>query len=271
MELIGYFSIFILYICLLIYVLTGTRSWLLLWIWCAPLFGMAYLAPPQTEINGLIVVICSAMIFFYAYSLRGLKMWNIRNRVINRPVRAAVYVVSFLLFYYCYHQAQLLGYLFDFQGLRGENNIWKVISVIPFFFVNVPLTEMLINGIDRFFSIKSSFVLLKCTVFVANDFGGQAKTMLKGRYLDGVNNGRIFHFRLTHKTYLLLKKVETIVIPLKRGFFGGLYVLDYPKDYNREKAQKINRWLFWRGFFITVCFLIVLGAVLLTQNIVLKP
>jgi hypothetical protein len=83
MAVIGITSIVAIFLCLLAVIITGRKLWLVIWLWCLPLVGMAYFAPNDSPINGLIVVISMFMVIITAYSLWGVKAWYVLERKKN--------------------------------------------------------------------------------------------------------------------------------------------------------------------------------------------
>ena len=249
MEWIGLITLLIIYWCLFTAFVTGVFSWAILTVWCIPVLSMAVSYQEDMEINGLMVVLCFLMFMGCRRGLLEARMWNVKMRKAYGIIFYVLYTICLLFLYYCFWQAQSLGYLWDFQGIRQENiNYFRLIGTsVLFFYVAYPLTELFYNGLERIIKKDRELVLLNCKFFLA-DPKGNDKGLWKGHYLDGINNGVNYHFRLTRRTYEMLKKEKKLRLKVRVGLMNGLYVEENPCPDNVKKTRRRDRRHLKMGF-----------------------
>ncbi len=263
MELIGAAAVIFLYWCVVHLGATGRWAYLALAFWTFPCIGAAFFVPKGTEINGLVVLICFIALITESMALSKVKMWNVNARRTSRVAIGIFYVISLIFVYYCAYESQRLGYIPNFQGAGQEAPIRKAIGTIIIMLMNIPATALMLYVIDRFFSNKSNFVIIRCDTFIAGTFGKFDEKILKNRYICGINNGKEYYFCLTNKAYILLKNMKTCRLRLKKGVLGGLYVTEYPADIDNNLAKNADKWLLKRSLSVTAVFAIVLLIVIL--------
>lgn len=263
MELIGAIAVIFLYWCIVHLATTGRWAYLALAFWSFPCIGAAYFAPKGVELNGLIMLICLTAMVTEALALSSVKMWNVNARQTRRSVMGVFYAISLLFVFYCVCESQRLGYLPNLAGIGKEAPIRKVVGFAVVCLMNVPATKLLLYVVDRFFSNKSDFVIIRCETFISGTLGKFDERILKNRYICGINNGKEYYFCITNKAYVLLKNMSTCRLKLKRGILGGLYVTEYPKGIDGTLAAKADKWLFKKGISATVVFavLVIIMAV----------
>ena len=153
-----------------------------------------------------------------------LRAWNIRQRKKRKVLYALLYVLCFLLLFYCVAQAQIQGYMLNLQGWGSENMraARLLLTIVPMLVLNHCYTVLLYNAIDRLWCRKKELILLETRCFTASERGFEK--LFQGHYLKGINNGVTYHFRLTRRTYYMLKKEKRLRLQIGTGLLGGLYM-----------------------------------------------
>lgn len=258
MKLIGAASVIYLYWCIINLSVTGRWAYLALIMWSLPCIGAAYFAPEGTAVNGLVVLICLIAMLSGGLAVNGVKMWNKYPRKKRRYMCMIFYIISFIFFYYCAYESQKLGYIPNIQGIGTGGAVRKTAGFMVFMVLNVPATSLFMDVIDRFFSNKSDFVIIKCAAFIDGTLGKFDEKLLKNRYLCGINNGKEYYFGITDKAYIVLKNVHICRLKLKKGVLGGIYVTEYPPGVDEKTSRSADRWLRKKAVFVTIIFVIVL-------------
>ena len=111
------------------------------------------------------------------------------------------------------------------------------------------IMEKCFNSVDRLWRRKSELILIACNFFVANSRGGDTG-IDKGYFLDGVNNGINYHFRMTKGTYYMLQKEKSLRLQVQKGLLGGLYVSENPCPNNMKRTLKRDR----KNWYCTIFF-----------------
>lgn len=254
MKLIGAVSVLFLYWSIINLSVTGRWAFLALAMWTLPCIGAAYFAPAGTELNGLVMLICLVAMLTDAIALSGVKMWNVNARRTKRYVLVIFYILSFVFLYYCSVESQRLGYIPNFQGIGGDNSARKIVGFVFCLLLNVPATSLMLYVVDRFFSNKKDFVIIRCETFISGTLGQFDEKILRNRYICGINNGKEYYFAITNKAYVLLNNISTCRLKLKKGALGGLYVTEYPADVDAELAKKVDGWLMKKGISASAVF-----------------
>ncbi len=263
MELIGALALIFLYWCVVHFCVTGRWAYVSLAVWSMPCIGAAYFAPKGAEINGLVMLICFMAMVTEALAYTGVKMWNVNARRTKRYIMGIFYFLSLLFVSYCLIESQRLGYIPNIMGIGTEGSFSKICGFIIILIINIPATEMFVCVVDRFFSNKKDFVIIKCETFIAGTLGKFDENLLKNRYLCGINNGKEYYFGITNKAYILLKDVSTCRLKLKKGVLGGLYITKYPENIDEKLAKNADGWLLKKGIMGTVIFALILAMVII--------
>lgn len=258
MAWLGLITGIIIYWCFFTMVVTGRFSWILLCVWCIPVMGMCLFYHQDMKINGLMVILCFSMFSISRKSLTDVRMWNLKMRKQHSFIFGVIYLFCLLFLAYSVWQAQNEGYLWDFQGIFKQNNYYirLVLTALPVSAVAIPLSEMVYNSLDRLRCKENELVLLACKFFTASCHGGE-RGLWKGYYLDAIHNGVNYHFKMTRRTYAMLKKEKNLRLHVKVGLFGGLYVLENPCPDHVKKVRKSDRRNAKMGI---LCFLVVFSA-----------
>lgn len=258
MEWMGLITLTIIYWCFITALVTGVWSWAFLTVWCFPVLALAVSYQQGMEINGLMVVLCALMFMGCRRGLLELRMWNVKMRKRYGVLFGLLFFFCLLFLYYSYWQAQALGYLWDLQGIKlAQADYFRMIAgTIPLCLVSWPLTEMLYNGLDRVLKKDRELVLLNCKFFLADAKGGD-RGFFKGHYLDGIHNGVNYHFRLTRRTFEMLKKEKNLRLRVRVGLLNGLYVVENPCPENAKKTRRRDRrhmQAAFAGFVVVLAF-----------------
>lgn len=62
-----------------------------------------------------------------------------------------------------------------------------------------------------------------------------------GILLEGIQNGVTYHFRLTRRSYLMLRKETKLRLQTETGLFGGIYVTDIGHPEWLKRARRVER------------------------------
>ena len=242
MAWVGLFALIIFYWCFFTAAVTGRRSWMWLGLLCVPVFIMAVGHRADMQINGLIITLCIFMFVICRSSLKDILLWNQKRRKYHWIFLGFLWLLCFLFLFYSIVELQMAGYLWDFQGwnLQKRNSFRITITTLPIVWISYYYGEMFYNSVDRLWKRKSELVLISCNFFIANNRGGDTG-IDKGYFLDGVNNGVNYHFRMTKGTYYMLQKEKALRLKVQKGLLGGFYVLENPCPNNAKRTLRRDR------------------------------
>lgn len=214
--------------------------------WLIPILGMFISYHEGIAINGLIAVIGILMFSISSWGVSGVIFWNSKNRRIKKRVMAPVYIITAMLCTYCYYQAFYNGYL---PLVKSGVPEWVFSYGLPLA-LSVPLSLLLYNFIDRRFSKKMGLTLIQCSIFSNNGLGP-----LEAHFVRGVSNGRIYYFKITKRTFIIINKETALKLQLIQGRLGGLYVTELPVPEKERKALRRDKRVFWLGvgLFAATC------------------
>ncbi len=242
MAWLGLFALIVFYWCFFTAAVTGRRSWMWLGLLCVPVFIMAVGHRADMQINGLIITLCIFMFVICRSSLKDILLWNQKRRKYHWIFLGFLWLLCFLFLFYSIVELQMAGYLWDFQGwnLQKRNSFRITITTLPIVWISYYYGEMFYNSVDRLWKRKSELVLISCNFFIANNRGGDTG-IDKGYFLDGVNNGVNYHFRMTKGTYYMLQKEKALRLKVQKGLLGGFYVLENPCPNNAKRTLRRDR------------------------------
>ena len=267
MAWVGFITLLTIYWCIFLFIQTTEGGWFLICGWLLPIFFMAVNYQDGMQINGLMVLLCVLEFFFCRAAMDERIMWNIHERKKKKFLFGFLYFWTFLFLFYSLSQAQIQGYILNLQGWGSTRmNILRIIMIIlPLLVLNYFYTNLIYTAIDRVFlgkDRKQELILLSCKFFEAGRNGGE-KHVFGAYFLEGIHNGVTYHFRITKRTWRMLKKETTLRLQVERGRFGGLYVRENPCPEDEKKIRKRDRedaklailfcmlvsafgvWLFW--------------------------
>lgn len=263
MEWLGFITLLTVYGCFLVSYTSGRWHWWFICFWLLPIFSMTITYESGMEINGLMFLICLLMFVICRRSLMGIGLWNIKERKQHPVLWGFLFVFVFLLMLYSFAEAQLRGYMLNIQGWGQDDLRWLplLMTSVPMIVFSVAFTNMVYTAIDRLGFRKQDMTLLACRFFISTEMGLESRLMVRGYFVEGVENGVTYYFRMTKRTYYILKKQKYLKLRIKKGIFGGLYVSAYEKDAEKEFDQAIVKRLDKDairmgvlGFFICVLF-----------------
>lgn len=242
MAWLGFITLITIYWCFFTAVTTGRLGWVAICIWLLPILAMTITYRAGMEINGLMVLICWGMFFICRRSLAEVRMWNIRKRKRHSVLFAVLYFVLFCLFLYSFAQAQIQGYMLNIQGWNSEHgSIWSMLlTIFPMLVFNWIFTQMVINTFDRLYCRKKDLTLLACRFYIANESGVE-KGLVKGYFLEGVENGITYYFRMTRRTYYMLSREPFLRLQVKVGLLGGYYVTQLDVGQYLKRVRQSDR------------------------------
>ena len=262
MAWLGLFTLIIFYWCFFTAAVTGRRSWIWLSILCLPVLIMVIGYKEGMQINGLIITLCAFMFIVCRSSLKDILLWNQKRRRYHWILLVFLWLICFLFLFYSIVELQISGYLWDFQGWNVEkrNSFRITITTLPIVWISYYYGEMFYNSVDRKKKKKSELILIACNFFIANNRGGDTG-IDKGYFLDGVNNGINYHFRMTKGTYIMLQRERALRLKVQRGLLGGYYVLENPCPDNMKKTLKRDRKNAKIGIVLFL-FILIFGIIL---------
>ena len=262
MAWLGLFALIVFYWCFFTAIVIGRRSWIWLSVLCVPILIMAVGYKEGMQINGLIVTLCVFMFLVCRNSLKDILLWNQKRRRYHWILLVFLWLICFLFLFYSIVELQISGYLWDFQGWNVEkrNSFRITITTLPIVWISYYYGEMFYNSVDRLWRRKSELILIACNFFIANNRGGDTG-IDKGYFLDGVNNGINYHFRMTKGTYIMLQKERALRLKVQRGLLGGYYVLENPCPDNMKKTLKRDRKNAKIGIVLFL-FILIFGIIL---------
>ncbi len=264
MKWFGFAILLMIYSCCFTTAVTGRKGWMLLSGWLLPILAMAVSYESGMEINGLMVVLCLLLFFLCRRGMSDVKLWNIKRRKRHPILFGVLYGILFIPLLYVYAQMQIQRYFLNLQGW-GNPQIDFVrmgLCMLPLLWLNQIYTRMIYTAIDRIYGKKQELRLLSCRTYRANE-EGREKSLNRGYFLEGIQNGVTYYFRLTRRSFLMLQNEPKLILQTRTGIFGGMYVLelDFPEWLARaEKVEKRDRilgtvflilviafgiWLFW--------------------------
>ena len=229
MAWLGLFTLIIFYWCFFTAAVTGRRSWIWLSILCLPVLIMVIGYKQGMQINGLIITLCAFMFIVCRNSLKDILLWNQKRRRYHWILLVFLWLICFLF-------------------------------LLPIVWISYYYGEMFYNSVDRLWRRKSELILIACNFFIANNRGGDTG-IDKGYFLDGVNNGINYHFRMTKGTYIMLQKERALRLKVQRGLLGGYYVLENPCPDNMKKTLKRDRKNAKIGIVLFL-FILIFGIIL---------
>ena len=264
MAWLGFVTLITIYWCIFLAVVTGRLGWGLITGWLIPILAMAISFEEGMMVNGLMFLLCLLMFLACRKGLIEIRGWNVKQRKHRPSLFWFLYIVSFLFMFYSVAQAQIQGYILNIQGWGSETMpmLRLHLTLLPLLVLNYMYTGMLYTAIDRTKLKQRELILLECRCFIAHETGAE-KIARQAHFLEGINNGITYHFKLTKRTFQMLKKEKTLKLQIHTGLFGGMYIeeLDDPDFFKRvrrmdRKAAKIGAglfllvaafgvWLFW--------------------------
>ena len=238
MAWLGFVTWITIYWCIFLAASTGIGSWALICGWLLPILLMTLNFREGMAVNGLMVLLCIAMFLFCRKGLAELRAWNTRQRKKHTVLYVLLYAVSFLLMFYCVAQAQIQGYMLNLQGwgTRNMRAARLLLTVVPMLALNHCYTVLLYNALDRLWCRRQELILLETHCYMASERGFDK--LFQGYYLKGINNGVTYHFRLTRRTYYMLKKEKRLRLQIRTGLLGGLYMTTIE---NEEFFRRVRR------------------------------
>ena len=252
MAWLGFVTLITIYWCIFLAVVTGRTGWAIITGWLIPIFAMTISFEEGMMVNGLMFLLCLLMFLVCRKSMTEIRGWNIRQRKKHPCLFWFLYVVSFLFMFYSIAQAQIQGYILNIQGWGSETlpMLRLHLTLLPLLVLNYFYTRMIYTAIDRMKLKQRELILLECRCFIAHETGAE-KIARQAHFLEGINNGITYHFKLTKRTFQMLKKEKTLKLQIHMGLFGGMYImeLDNPDFFKRvrrsdRKVAKIGAGLF---------------------------
>ncbi|MEA4971628.1 MAG: hypothetical protein VB119_00455 [Candidatus Metalachnospira sp.] len=260
MTFIGLVAGIIIFVSLWASLATGRISWLVTTFWAGIMLIVVFGAKRGCVVNGLCLFIAFYQTVISMRAINKVIIWNqsFKDKGVVLPI--FIYLISLLLVGYCIVQVQLLGYVPDVMGVKGSAGIIrKIIDAIIIAVISVPIAYIDLLRFERFFSLDDELILLNCKFFTSNLGGGKIS---KGYYMYGINNGIKHHFRVTKRTYFMLRLEDRLVLKMKRDVRGNFFVIKNPCPKNLENVARRDLRLFKNIAVTAVVYIIFLIIIL---------
>ena len=137
---------------------TQRGLYLSLLLWFFPIYSMAF--STNANINGLIVLIGMLFSAQTIYSLNNVRLWNIDTRKKGKIFTVASCIVNTVISFYFAVQGYALGYM-PFFSIFGKYGIYA--ALLWGCVCSVCACSVFISTVDKYFSKKSKFILIKCS------------------------------------------------------------------------------------------------------------
>ncbi|MBR5468518.1 MAG: hypothetical protein IKU80_04725 [Firmicutes bacterium] len=259
MAVLGILSLVIIAYGIVTWASNGRAYNLSLVMWMLPIWFMSAMAGNNTDINGLVVLLGFLLSFETIFASYDVNLWNTQLRTKGKAFVLISYITNTIFAFYFSIQSYTLGYM-PFISIFGGLGIY--ISILWAIVLSICASYAFITTVDRYFSKRKQFVIIKCTPFKDLD-----KFRMKVRGINGVQNGKNFTFYATRKAYSLIKNEKALIIELREGVLGGMYSSGHNLFITKSRQLKrINRILFRRG---AVAFAATLVVVLFFYRVLL--
>jgi len=260
MTFVGFVAGILIFVSLWASLATGRKSWLVTTFWAGIMLVIVLGAKKGAAVNGLCLLIASYEAIMSIRAINKVIMWNqsFKDKGIVLPI--IIYIISLLLVGYCIVQIQILGYVPDVMGVKDSVGILrKILDGIVIAIVAVPITYIGLLRFERFFSLDDELILLNCRFYTSNFGIGK---IFKAYYMYGINNGVKHYFRLTKRTYFMLRLEDRFVLNVKRDFRGNILVIKNPCPKNLENVARRDLRLFKNIVLTGTVFLFILTIIL---------
>lgn len=238
---------------------TGRKIWLVSAFWASIVLIAVLGVKRGCAINGLCIFIAGYESILSIRAVDKVIIWNqsFKDKGVVLPI--IVYIISVLLVGYCIVQVQLLGYVPDLMGVKGASSIFrKIVAGIVIAMIAVPVTYTNLLRFERFFSLNYELILLNCRFYTSSLGGGLSKAY----YMYGINNGVKHYFRLTKRTYFMLRLEDRLVLKMKRDLRGNLFAVENPCPKNLENVARRDLKLIRNIIVTAVAYIILLKMIL---------
>lgn len=264
MEWLGLLTLLSIYGCLLTTAISSRKGWFLLSGWLLPVFAMTVNFQEDMQINGLMVLLCVLLFLLCRRGMSDVLLWNVRTRKKSSIRFCILYLLLLLPLVYVFAQVQIQGYFLDIQGwtLETYDPLRMGVGLLLLCLMNIGYARMVETAIDRMYSKKQELRLLRCRSYIATEAGAE-HGIYSGYYLEGIQNGITYYFRMTRHTFFLLHEEQKLILQVRRGLLGGLYVVEQPYPEWLPRIEKMTKrdellallglipvlifgiWLFW--------------------------
>lgn len=184
----------------------------------------------EIKVDPVVMGICLIMFAINTTPLIHVKIWRLNIKRGNAAVRFLVFTGAFFLLSFCIYQSGLFAWFLQKHFIIIQNKEMvsyiiiggKAFLAILLLIICIWRTgEALLRFFDRFIGKKRKFALLKCKTF-------SRRRLIQRCYLEGVNNGKKYMFRVTPSVYWNVKKSETLVLSAVLGCANGIYCFTAP-------------------------------------------
>lgn len=259
MTFIGFIAGILIFVSLWASLATGRKVWLVSAFWASIVLIAAMGIKRGCVINGLCIFIACYESIVSIRAVDKVIIWNqsFKDKGVILPI--IIYIISVFLVGYCIVQMQLLGYVPDLMGVKSTPGVLrKIIDGVIIAVIAIPIAYTNLLRVERFFSLNYELTLLNCRFYTSSIGRGLSKAY----YMYGINNGIKYYFRLTKRTYFMLRLEDRLVLKMKRDLRGNLFAVENPCPKNLENVARRDLKLF-KSIVVTAVVYIVLLKIIL--------
>lgn len=261
MALIGILFVLVSFYAVYRFVFTGRRAYVCILLYSLPMIGMIYTKQGRSNINGITVLMSIFVICADIYSLYDTALWYKAEKNKYKFIDFAVIFIIFILSFYYTYQCLAGGYL-NFLGTDIFNKYAVYVAVVCSVFYTASARYILYTAVDKYFSQNEKFIIIKCSPVRKNG-------IIKMRGINGVQNGINYFFNADRRTFFLLRNEKRLVLDVKKGVHGGMYVSQkglFNKTFDRRNKRIVRRLNQKAGISVLFLLLIVLLMLKLKMN-----
>jgi len=255
MIYIGIFTVAALIISVVKAVYSGRLINLGMLLWALPMLGLSYMFGEEVRINGIVIILSVLMMASSMFVLNSCVMWyDIPNK--NRKViNIFKYAILFIIGWYYGYECITYGYL-DYMGIGLIRKFDTIVSLVMAIVIMMDMNYIIPRVIDRYFSKRENFIIIKCSPIKENG-------IIKKQGIKGIQNGKTFVLRADKLAYFVLRNEKRLILDVKKGVLGGMYVSGkYLKKFNSRRIKRARRIILKRTFMILLLIVLILLLIL---------
>ena len=246
MAVLGIAALLLVFYGAVMCAVSGRKLYLSLIVWSLPVFFFVF-GVENEGIDGFVILIWLIFSVETIYAFKDIRLWNIENRKNGKIFLYASYVVNSAVSFFFALQSYSAGYM-PFLSVFGGFGLY--ISLLWGLIGAVCSSKIFIYAVDKYFSKKEEFIIIKCSPYRKNG----RQTGIKG-----VQNGRNYVFYTTNRASMLLKGEKSFVLNVRKGILGGMYVSGKELFTNTSRQKKrVNRILIRKAIFSVLLVLVII-------------
>lgn len=236
MTFIGYIAAIIIFASMWALFATGRKSWIVTVFWAGIMLVMSIGYKNGIPMNGLCLSIALLETIMTVRAVYGVIIWNQSFKEKGVILPLVIYLITALLVSYCVMELQKLGYIPDFMNIKDGGSIGrKIVNIIIILVISIGPAYVGLIRFERFFSNPSELILLDCHFYTSTVSTGR---VLKEYYMYGINNGIKHYFRITKRTYFMLRFEKRLQLSTYKDIRGNIYVVKNPCPKNLENIAR---------------------------------